>query len=156
MIQFALVPSPKVVISWITIKLWNFYITLFFLATILLTLFCSFNLFQYFTCIRVGKLLSILFYFFLKSIKVEGNSHVSFPTLMCFQVYLDLCLHSKRTLTWIRTFRKTRTGLLEKVDPIPKLTVWVKDSFLRHLRVLISDMTIAFSNSKVKDPKVPK
>ena len=129
------------------------HLTLNFLATILLTLFCSVNLFQYFTFIRVGKLLSILFYFFLKSIKVEGNSHVSFPTLMCFQVYLDLCLHSKRTLTRTRTFRKTRTGLLEKADSIPKFTVWVKDWLWRHLRVLISDVTIAFSNSS---PKVPK
>ena len=33
---------------------------------------------------------------------------------------------------------------LEKADPIPKFTVWVKDSFLTDSRVLISNMTTVF------------
>ena len=32
---------------------------------------------------------------------------------------------------------------LEKVDPIPKLTVWVKGAFMINSKVLISNMTIA-------------
>ena len=41
----------------------------------------------------------------------------------------------------------------EKADPIPKFTVLVKDSYLTISRVLISSMTILFSNS---NPKIPK
>ena len=33
-------------------------------------------------------------------------------------------------------------GPLERADLIPKFTVWVKDSFMTKLRVLISNMTI--------------
>ena len=43
-------------------------------------------------------------------------------------------------------------GPLKKADPIPKFTVWVKDSFLTNLRVLISNMSIVFKNSS---PKIP-
>ena len=46
--------------------------------------------------------------------------------------------------TRTRTFRKSRLGSLEKADPIPKFTVWVKDSLITNLRMLISNMTIAF------------
>ena len=42
---------------------------------------------------------------------------------------------------------KPDPGPLEKADLITKFTVWVKDSFLRNLRVMISDTVIAFSNS---------
>ena len=35
-------------------------------------------------------------------------------------------------------------GPSEKADPIPKFTVWVKDSYLTNLRVLISNMTKDF------------
>ena len=38
--------------------------------------------------------------------------------------------------------KKADSGLVEKADPIPKFTVWVKDSFLTYSRVLISNMTI--------------
>ena len=42
------------------------------------------------------------------------------------------------------TSEKAEPGLLEKVDPIPKFTVLVDDSFLTNCRVLISNMTIVF------------
>ena len=44
-------------------------------------------------------------------------------------------------------------GPSEKVDPIPKFTVWVKDSFLTNSRVLISNITIVFS--KILAQKTP-
>ena len=63
----------------------------------------------------------------------------------------------KRTRTRTQTLRKPNP---EKADRIPKLTVWVKDSFLRNSRELISDMTIAFSILAQKYPNkgfmVPK
>ena len=33
---------------------------------------------------------------------------------------------------------------LEKANPTPKFTIWVKDSLMTNLRVVISNMTIAF------------
>ena len=59
----------------------------------------------------------------------------------------------KRTQTGNGPSEKPDPGPLEKAHPMPKITVWVKDSFLRYSKVLISDMTIAFSNS---GPKVLK
>ena len=53
-----------------------------------------------------------------------------------------------------RTFWKMDPRPLEKADPIPKFTVWVKDSFLTNLWVLISNMTIAFF--KILAQKYPK
>ena len=41
---------------------------------------------------------------------------------------------------------------LEKVNPIPKFTLSVKNSCFKDLGALISNMTIAFSNS---NPKIP-
>ena len=40
------------------------------------------------------------------------------------------------------TSEKADSGPLEKADRIPKFTVQVKDSFLKNLTVLISNMTI--------------
>ena len=40
-----------------------------------------------------------------------------------------------------RTSEKGDPKTLEKTDPISKLTVWVKDSLMTNLRVLISNMT---------------
>ena len=37
---------------------------------------------------------------------------------------------------------KANTGPLQKVDSIPKLAVWVKDTLMTNLRVLNSSMTI--------------
>ena len=53
-----------------------------------------------------------------------------------------------------RTSEKADPGRLEKADPIPKFTVLVKDSYLTISRVLISSMTILFSNSNPKIPKI--
>ena len=43
-----------------------------------------------------------------------------------------------------RPSEKTDPRPLEKVDPISKFTVWVKDSLMKNLKVLISNMAIAF------------
>ena len=40
-----------------------------------------------------------------------------------------------------RTSEKGDPKTLEKTDPISKLSVWVKDSLMTNLRVLISNMT---------------
>ena len=67
--------------------------------------------------------------------------------------HLDSCNVSKnkfvayfmnRTRTRTRTLEKADPGPLEKADPTWKFTVWVKDTFLTNLRVLISNMTIVF------------
>ena len=41
---------------------------------------------------------------------------------------------------------KVHSRPLEKADHVPKSTVWVKNSILTNLRVLISNMTIVFLN----------
>ena len=52
-----------------------------------------------------------------------------------------------------RPSEKADNGSLEKVDPIPKFTVSVKNSFLTNWRLLISNMAIVFLKF---DPKIPK
>ena len=50
----------------------------------------------------------------------------------------------KKTGPGPRSPQKSYPGSLEKVDPILKITVWIKNSILTNSRVLISDMTLDF------------
>lgn len=56
---------------------------------------------------------------------------------------------------WTRnwTFRKVDPGPLEKLDPMPKFTKSVKNSFLTNLSLLVSNMTIAIRISVEKHSK---
>ena len=78
--------------------------------------------------------------------QIDKNSH------FCYQVSVR-AYFIKRTRNRNQTFWKSGPRHLEKADPIPKFTVWVKDSLKANLRVLISNMTIVFYNSSSKVPK---
>ena len=60
-------------------------------------------------------------------------------------LYRNYSIRLVRALSIMRASRAGAIGhALQKVDPIPKFTVRVKDSFLTNSRVLISNMTIVF------------
>ena len=67
--------------------------------------------------------------------------------------HVRLAYFTKPTRPGPGTSEKAYPGPLEKADSIPKFTVLVKDSYLTISRLLISNMTILFSNS---NPKISK
>ena len=75
--------------------------------------------------------------FITKFLNLKASFSFTQMTFPCFKAYFI-----KRT--------RTRTQTFKKADPIPKITVWVKDLFLTNLRVLILNMTILFWNPNPK------